>query len=70
MSYYVVAHFHNVMMFGTAFLVFGGLAYWWPKMTGRFLDERLGMIHFWLTEKSRCTNAEWREMNKKMLRPD
>ena len=48
MSYYVVAHFHNVMMFGTAFLAFGGLAYWWPKMTGRFLDEKLGLWHFWL----------------------
>ncbi|AFZ66142.1 cbb3-type cytochrome c oxidase subunit I [Deinococcus peraridilitoris] len=47
-SYYVVAHFHNVMMFGTAFLVFGGLYYWWPKMTGRFLDEKLGMWNFWL----------------------
>ncbi|AZI41552.1 cytochrome C oxidase subunit III [Deinococcus psychrotolerans] len=48
MSYYVVAHFHNVMMFGTAFLAMGGLYYWWPKMTGRFLDEKLGMWHFWL----------------------
>ncbi|MCP2015044.1 cytochrome c oxidase subunit I+III [Deinococcus sp. HSC-46F16] len=47
-SYYVVAHFHNVMMFGTAFLAMGGLYYWWPKMTGRFLNERLGMWHFWL----------------------
>ncbi len=48
MSYYVVAHFHNVMMFGTAFLAIGGLYYWWPKMTGRFMDERLGLAHFWL----------------------
>ncbi len=48
MSYYVVAHFHNVMMFGTAFLAMGGLYYWWPKMTGRFLSEKLGMAHFWL----------------------
>ncbi len=47
-SYYVVAHFHNVMMFGTAFLAMGGLYYWWPKMTGRFLDEKLGRVHFWL----------------------
>ncbi|WP_407568731.1 cbb3-type cytochrome c oxidase subunit I [Deinococcus altitudinis] len=47
MSYYVVAHFHNVMMFGTAFLAMGGLYYWWPKMTGRFLNEKLGMAHFW-----------------------
>lgn len=48
MSYYVVAHFHNVMMFGTAFLAMGGIYYWWPKMTGRFLDEKLGLAHFWL----------------------
>ena len=48
MSYYVVAHFHNVMMFGTAFLAMGGLYYWWPKMTGRFLSEKIGMLHFWL----------------------
>ncbi|PYE52909.1 cbb3-type cytochrome c oxidase subunit I [Deinococcus yavapaiensis] len=47
-SYYIVAHFHNVMMFGTAFMVFAGLYYWWPKMTGRFMDERLGKMHFWL----------------------
>jgi len=47
MSYYIVAHFHNVMMFGTAFLVFGGFAYWWPKITGRFMDEKLGLLHFW-----------------------
>jgi cytochrome c oxidase subunit I+III len=49
-SYFVVAHFHNVLMFGTAFLVFGGLVYWWPKITGHMLDERLGLWHFWLME--------------------
>ena len=48
MSYYVVAHFHNVMMFGTAFLAMGGIYYWWPKMTGRFLNEKLGLWNFWL----------------------
>ncbi|PNY81784.1 cbb3-type cytochrome c oxidase subunit I [Deinococcus koreensis] len=48
MSYFVVAHFHNVMMFGTAFLAMAGLYYWWPKMTGRFLDEKQGLWHFWL----------------------
>ena len=48
MSYYVVAHFHNVMMFGTAFLAMAGIYYWWPKMTGRFLDEKKGLWHFWL----------------------
>lgn len=48
MSYYVVAHFHNVMMFGTAFLGMAGLYYWWPKMTGRYMSEKLGLWHFWL----------------------
>ncbi|AEB12691.1 cytochrome c oxidase, subunit I [Marinithermus hydrothermalis DSM 14884] len=47
-SYYVVAHFHNVLMAGSGFLVFAGLYYWWPKMTGRMYDERLGKTHFWL----------------------
>ncbi len=47
MSYYIVAHFHNVMMFGTAFLAMAGLYYWWPKMTGRFLNEKIGLLHFW-----------------------
>ncbi|MBB6099615.1 cytochrome c oxidase subunit I+III [Deinobacterium chartae] len=47
-SYYVVAHFHNVLMFGTAFLVMAGVYYWWPKMTGRMLSEKLGLWHFWL----------------------
>jgi cytochrome c oxidase subunit I len=47
-SYYVVAHFHYVLFGGSAFGFFGGLYYWWPKMFGRLLDERLGKIHFWL----------------------
>ncbi len=47
-TYYVVAHFHNVLMFGTAYLVMGGLYYWWPKMTGRMMSEKLGLWHFWL----------------------
>jgi len=48
-TYYVVAHMHYVLFGGTAFAVFGGLYYWWPKMFGRVLDERLGKAHFWLT---------------------
>src|SRR5437763_3231 len=48
-SYYVVAHFHYVLFGGSAFGFFGGLYYWWPKMFGRMLDERLGKWHFWLT---------------------
>jgi cytochrome c oxidase subunit 1 len=47
-TYYVVAHFHYVLFGGSMFGIFGGLYYWWPKMFGRLLDERLGKIHFWL----------------------
>jgi cytochrome c oxidase subunit 1 len=47
-SYYVVAHFHYVLFGGSAFGLFGGLYYWWPKMFGRLLDERLAKLHFWL----------------------
>src|SRR5689334_12861850 len=45
-TYYVVAHFHYVLFGGTVFGVFAGLYYWWPKMFGRLLDERLGKLHF------------------------
>ncbi|HYZ79378.1 MAG TPA: cytochrome c oxidase subunit I [Gaiellaceae bacterium] len=48
-TYYVVAHMHYVLFGGTAFALFAGLYYWWPKMFGRVLDERLGKTHFWLT---------------------
>ena len=47
-SYFVVAHFHYVLFGGTVFALFGGLYYWWPKITGHFLNERLGKWHFWL----------------------
>ena len=48
-TYFVVAHFHQVL-FGTAvFAGFAGLYYWYPKMFGRMLNERLGKAHFWLT---------------------
>jgi cytochrome c oxidase subunit 1 len=47
-SYYVVAHFHYVLFGGSAFGFFGGLYYWWPKMFGRMLDERLGKLSFWV----------------------
>jgi cytochrome c oxidase subunit 1 len=47
-SYYVVAHFHYVLFGGSAFGFFAGLYYWWPKMFGRMLDERLGKLSFWL----------------------
>ncbi|HLA63140.1 MAG TPA: cbb3-type cytochrome c oxidase subunit I, partial [Rhodothermales bacterium] len=43
-TYFVVAHFHYVMMGGTVIAMLGGLYYWWPKMTGRLYNERLGQI--------------------------
>jgi cytochrome c oxidase subunit I len=48
-TYYVVAHFHYVLFPGTVFASLGGLYYWFPKMTGRMLDDRLGRWQFWLT---------------------
>ena len=45
-SYFVVAHFHYVLIGGVVFPIFGGLYYWWPKFTGRLLSERLGWINF------------------------
>jgi cytochrome c oxidase subunit 1 len=47
-SYYVVAHFHYVLFGGTLLGVFSGIYYWFPKITGRLLDERIGQLHFWL----------------------
>ena len=47
-SYFVVAHFHYVVFGTVVFGMFAGLYFWWPKMTGKMLDERLGKIHFWL----------------------
>ncbi|TNH28632.1 cytochrome c oxidase subunit I [Micromonospora orduensis] len=48
-SYFVVAHFHYVLFGTIVFAVFGGVYFWFPKMFGRMLDERLGKVHFWLT---------------------
>jgi cytochrome c oxidase subunit 1 len=47
-SQFVVAHLHYMLLGGAMFAVFGGLAYWWPKIFGRMLDERLGKAQFWL----------------------
>jgi cytochrome c oxidase subunit I len=47
-TYYVVAHLHYVLIGGTLFGTYAGLYYWFPKMTGRMLSERLGKWHFWL----------------------
>jgi cytochrome c oxidase subunit 1 len=47
-SYFVVAHFHYVVFGTVVFAMNAGFYFWWPKLTGRMLDERLGKIHFWL----------------------
>jgi cytochrome c oxidase subunit I len=47
-TYFVVAHMHYVMFGGAVFAAFAGIYYWWPKIFGRLLDERLGKWHFWL----------------------
>jgi heme/copper-type cytochrome/quinol oxidase subunit 1 len=47
-TYYVVAHFHYVLVGGTFFAVYAGVYYWYPKVVGRMLSERLGKWHFWL----------------------
>jgi cytochrome c oxidase subunit I len=47
-TYYVVAHMHYVLFGGAVFGLFAGLFYWWPKMFGRMLSERLGKAQFWL----------------------
>ena len=47
-SYFVVAHFHYVLFGTVVFAMFAGFYFWWPKMTGRMLNERLGKIHFWI----------------------
>ncbi|MGW6470469.1 aa3-type cytochrome oxidase subunit I [Streptomyces nigra] len=46
-SYFVVAHFHYVVFGTVVFAMFAGFSFWWPKMTGTMLDERLEKVHFW-----------------------
>ena len=48
-TYFVVAHFHYVLFGTIVFAVFAGIYFWFPKMTGRMMDERLARVHFWLT---------------------
>ena len=47
-TYFVVAHFHYVMMGSALIAFFGGLHHWWPKMTGKMYNEKLAIITFWL----------------------
>jgi cytochrome c oxidase subunit I len=46
-TYYIVAHFHYVLFGGAILGIFSGLYYWWPKMFGKMLDERIGRWNFW-----------------------
>jgi cytochrome c oxidase subunit 1 len=48
-TYFVVAHFHYVLFGTIVFATYSGIYFWFPKMTGRMLDERLGKLHFWTT---------------------
>ena len=48
-TYFIVAHLHYVLFGGSVFALFAALHYWWPKMFGRTLSERLGKVNFWLT---------------------
>ncbi|MFB9903517.1 aa3-type cytochrome oxidase subunit I [Allokutzneria oryzae] len=48
-TYFVVAHFHYVLFGTIVFATFGGIYFWFPKMTGRMMDEPLGKLHFWTT---------------------
>jgi cytochrome c oxidase subunit 1 len=48
-TYFVVAHFHYVLVPGVIFAMFGGIYFWLPKWTGHMYDERLGKLHFWLS---------------------
>ena len=46
-TYYIVAHFHYVLFGGAIFGLFAGVYFWWPKVFGRMLSERVGKMHFW-----------------------
>ncbi len=48
-TYFIVAHIHYVLFGGSVMIVFSGLYFWYPKVTGRFMDERLGRVHIWGT---------------------
>jgi cytochrome c oxidase subunit 1 len=46
-TYYVIAHFHYIVAPGTIFAIFAGIYYWYPKITGRYMNEFWGKVHFW-----------------------
>jgi heme/copper-type cytochrome/quinol oxidase subunit 1 len=46
-TYFVVAHIHYVLIGGTVFALFAGTYYWYPKLTGKLMDETMGKFHFW-----------------------
>jgi cytochrome c oxidase subunit 1 len=47
-TYFLIAHFHYTVFGTVVFAMFAGFYFWWPKMTGKFLNERLGIVHFWM----------------------
>jgi cytochrome c oxidase subunit 1 len=59
-SYYVIAHFHYVVAPGTIFALFAGIYYWFPKMTGRMMNEFWGKVHFWTSFV--CMNVVFQPM--------
>ena len=48
-TYYVIGHFHYVVAPGTIFALFAGVYYWYPKVTGRMMNDTLGRLHFWFS---------------------
>src|SRR5208282_1508430 len=48
-TYFIVAHIHYVLFGGSLFGVFAGITYWYPKMFGRLMSEKIGKVHFWIT---------------------
>ncbi len=48
-TYYIIGHFHYIVAPGTIFAIFAGIYYWFPKITGKMMNETLGKIHFWLS---------------------